>query len=154
MSEQQLVTEAASRKSTEATQISQTDTSKKNPCRVSGVPDVSTSHSPSLSQHSLVHNQPRPTAVSSRAATRIDWYKLGEEQPDESRSTLSKTEWFGYGGGPRVTMEFLDQTFQVNPSFGCIFVGTSCVSQVKEIPQPFKVCQILSLSYLLSIYHH
>ena len=36
-------------------------------------------------------------------------------------------------------MEIFDELLQISPGFGCVFVGTSCISTVKEIPESFKV---------------
>ena len=113
---------------------------EKPPTNISSV-GASPSQCSNLSQHSLGRNQQHLTATTSRTTTRIDWYKLGEEQPNESRSTLSKTDqWYGYGGGPRVSIELSNQLFQASPGFGCMFVSSSCITTVKEIPESFKVC--------------
>ena len=141
MSEQHLLTDTASRQGTaHASQGTQNDT---EPVAVkekqSGVAAASPSQCSNVSQHSVSRTQHRLNPVQSRTATRIDWYKLGEERPEGSRSSVSKSEWLGYGGGPKIKVEFLDKVFQVSPGFGCVFVGTKCVSMVDEIPKAFKV---------------
>ena len=156
MSEQQLLPEAGSRQDTASRQgTAEKDTPlatcTKEATSSSEVRDIPLSHSPSTSQHSLSRTQHRHTAAStshppptssSQPATRIDWYRLCEgrqQQPSDSQSSISKPEWFGYGGGPRISVEIFDKLFQVSPGFGCVFVGTSCISTVKEIPESFKV---------------
>lgn len=150
MSEQQLVTEAPSRQATAVTaQHTQKDsdtTTKEKSSNISVVA-ASPSQCSNLSQRSVSHNQHRSNLGQSRTGTRIDWYRLGEEQPSDSRSTISKWEWFGYGGGPRIKMEFNDQMLGVSPGFGCIFVGANCVSMVNEIPSSFKVCYFRNYSF-------
>ena len=146
ISEQQLRTESPEFRSGKATASRGTHRDTVAQSKREKLPDVSkmaasSSQCSTLSQHSLTRHQPHLTATTSRTTTRIDWYKLNEEQSRESRSTLSKTDqWFGYGGGPRISIEVLDQSFQVSPGFGCLFVGTSCVAMMKEIPESFKVC--------------
>ena len=149
ISEQQLLTEAASRQGTASNKNTNSDNLAYHP----EVPDVQAlNQSPNFSQLSLSRTQHRPAATStqpptsSQPTTRIDWYRLGEEsQLSDSRSSLSKPEWFGYGGGPRVNVEFFNQSLQASPGFGCVFVGQSCISTLKEISESFKVCNNLSI---------
>ena len=163
ISEQQLLPEAGSREGTasrQGTAQQQKDTTTptaKEPTHNSEARDnIPSSRSPSASQHSLSRTQhhrhtaastghPLPAASSSsQPTTRIDWYRLCEgqqQQPSDSQSSISKQppEWFGYGGGPRIDVEIFDKLLQVSPGFGCVFVGTSCISTVREIPESFKV---------------
>ena len=157
MSEHQLLSESESRQGTASSRqgTAQKDAgapaTKEAPTIInSEVRDVPPNQSPGFpSQPSLSRTQHRHTAAStghpptssSQPATRIDWYRLCEDQqqPSDSQSSISKPEWFGYGGGPRINVEIFEKVLQVSPGFGCAFVGTNCISTVKEIPESFKV---------------
>lgn len=66
----------------------------------------------------------------SRATTRIDWYKMAEEE---------ETEWFGYGGTPKEEFEFNGEMLRASPAFGCVLISPANIQSVPEIPQQLKV---------------
>ena len=97
---------------------------------------LSMAHSRTTSQrshHVSVFDQQHQSSPVSRATTRIDWYKITEEPVQES-----DVGWFGYGGGARSNMEFLGDTLQVSPAFGCVLVDTRSFTEV-DLPEQLKV---------------
>ena len=89
----------------------------------------------SPSQHSNV--QRSISGRTSRATTRIDWYKIADGDDPINQ------EWFGYGGGPKVELEFNGDLFRVNPAFGCCLIDMACIDEMVEVPDQLKVCSCI-----------
>ncbi len=70
----------------------------------------------------------------SRATTRVDWYKMAEEE---------ETEWFGYGGTTKEDLQFNGEVLRASPAFGCVLISPTSVQSMSEIPQQLKVCWLI-----------
>lgn len=85
----------------------------------------------SPSQHSNI--QRSLSGRTSHATTRIDWYKIADGEDPVNQ------EWLGYGGGPKVELEFNGDLFRVNPAFGCCLIDMACIDKITEMPDQLKV---------------
>lgn len=72
-------------------------------------------------------------SYTSRATTRIDWYNMTEGNDSNIQ------EWFGYGGGPKVELQFNGDLLRVSPAFGCCLTNKLCISKSMEVPEQLKV---------------
>ena len=75
--------------------------------------------------HPSTSQEYNPSAVPSRASTRIDWY-----QPSEGRSVR---------GGEVVGVEFLGHSLTASSAFGCVLVHQVRAQNTATIPEHLKV---------------
>ena len=98
---------------------------------IAAVSSTNKMSTPGPSSQRSFRQQSPTSGRTTRATTRMDWYKMVE----------GEGEWFGYGGGPKEEVEFSGDTHCVSPAFGCLLIGPACIQSNPEIPQQLKVSQ-------------